>query len=594
MRNLVFLSGPTEVVQGRRLLNLAAWMGVSTKTVAIENGEISMERLLEEIQPSPCCLAMNADTLTALHKVSAHDLRRFIDESCAELLVFGCNSTEENSALSWLTGGVVCGINKVDGPDTVFALPRRTMGLSRQLSGLNFSRQNKEPIPVFELRDTTPAPEVIIAANERPMFVRIEQGPLQVFLLAGAALPDLSEPVSRDRELQEHYDRLIPLLIFLRHCFRETSWHGPAPTARLIIDDPLLREKYGFLDYGVLLKSMQGSRYGTSIAFIPWNYWRTSRRNAVRVLNMSSNLSICVHGCDHTNREFDSQIPALLSRKAGLALQRMESQRKRTGVGFAKIMVFPQGKFSQTAIAALRANNYLAAVNSTCFPTDGGLGDLTVGDLLRPAVTRYNSFPIFLRHYPRRLFDFAFDLFLGRPALVVEHHEYFREGTATLEEFVAALHQLQPDLTWPALTSQLTRSCQMRSLANGSTEVQFFTNRFQLVHNEAGAGRFLLTKHEPDSAAVQTVLADGKSVPFYFESGSLKMEMQSEPGKVRNIEILDRQSHQQINGFGVLHNSRVLVRRALSEFRDNTLARHPGLLKIAQGAARSLKVTGEN
>jgi hypothetical protein len=339
---------------------------------------------------------------------------------------------------------------------------------------------------------------------------------------------------------------------------------------------------------------MQRSNYGTSIAFIPWNYWRTSRRSATRVLNESSNLSICIHGCDHTNKEFEAQVPALLGRKAGLALHRMESQRKRAGAGFEQVMVFPQGRFSTAAIPALRANNYLAAVNTTCFPTNSGLDDLKVGDFLRPAVTRYNGFPLFQRRYPRRLFDFAFDLFLGKPALVVEHHEYFREGFGTLEELVAALYQMEPDLTWPTLTSQLTRSCQMRSLANGSTEVQFFTRRFQLIHRKAGAGRFLLSKHEPDSAAIQTVVADGKSVPFFFERGFLKLEVRAEPGQVRNIEIVDRRNpDEQVNGFGIVHNARVLVRRGLSEFRDNTLSRHSGLLKAAKRVARGMKVTGD-
>lgn len=599
VRNLVLLSGPVQTAEDLRLLSLAAWMGVSTKVVVIEGGRVSKERLLGELQPGPCCLAMSAQTLAMLYKslTSATDLRQLIDDSCAELLVFGCSgSMEQNNALLWLTAGVVCGVSLAEAPDAHFVLPRKAKAFSRQLAGLSFSRQSREPIPVFELKDAASITQTIVAVNDRPMFVLIDRGPCQVFLLAGPALPDVDEPLSLNRELQEYYDRLIPVLIFLRHCFKECCWHGPEPTARIIIDDPLLTERYGFLDYGALLKSMQRSNYGTSIAFIPWNYWRTSRRDATRVFGESPNLSICVHGCDHTNKEFEAQAPALLGMRAGLAMQRMESQRKRTGAGFEQVMVFPQGRFSTIAIAALRANNYLAAVNTTCFPTNIGSGDLRVGDFLRPAVTGYNGFPIFPRRYPRRLFDFAFDLFLGRPALVVEHHEYFRDGVGAMEELVSALYQLEPGLTWPTLTSQLTRSCQMRSLANGSTEVQFFTRRFQLANRERGPGRFLLSKHEPDSAAIQRVLVDGTSMPFSFEKGFLKLEVQADdPGQVLNIEIVDReQPHQQASGFGIVHNAGVMLRRGLSEFRDNTLARHGGLLKIAKGVARGLKVTGDS
>jgi len=88
------------------------------------------------------------------------------------------------------------------------------------------------------------------------------------------------------------------------------------------------------------------------------------------------------------------------------------------------VMVFPQGKFSSVSLGILKSHNYLAAVNSTSMPYD--LPDshgLTLADLLAPAVSRYGDFPLFMRRYPGNLADFAFDLFLGKPALLVEHHD---------------------------------------------------------------------------------------------------------------------------------------------------------------------------
>jgi hypothetical protein len=104
----------------------------------------------------------------------------------------------------------------------------------------------------------------------------------------------------------------------------------------------------------------------------------------------------------------------------------------------------------------------------------------------------------------------------------------------------------------------------------------------------------LLSKHEPDSVAIQSVLVDGVSVPFSLEKSFLKLEVQADPGQVRNIELVDAvQPRQQAGGFGVVHNTGVLVRRGLSEFRDNTLARHGTLLKVAKGIAKKVKVTGD-
>jgi hypothetical protein len=105
--------------------------------------------------------------------------------------------------------------------------------------------------------------------------------------------------------------------------------------------------------------------------------------------------------------------------------------------------------------------------------------------------------------------------------------------------------------------------------------------------------RFLLSKAEPDPAAIEDVLVDRASEPFSVEDGLLKLEVQAEPGQVRNIEILERVPHHRTTGFGIVHSTGVLLRRGLSEFRDNTLARHSGLLKVARSVARKLKVTGD-
>jgi hypothetical protein len=592
--DLILLSGPASTTEDRRLLAFASWMGVPAKSVSIPARGAFTPQVLDGFEPGTYCLAISAETLAGNPSIIDADLQRSVNERSTGLLVFGCLDAKKHlGAISRLTSGIVCQMQSLNSGAASFLFPAEAISLSRQLAGLSYAKEPGQAITTFELRDPAPTAEVIMAANGLPVFFRMRGGPCEIFLLS-MPLPDLNAALKPRLELQEHYHRLIPLLIFLRHSFGERCWHGPKSTARLIIDDPLLTVNYGFLDHNVLTNSMQRTRSGTSIAFIPWNYWRTSRENSARLLRENSNLAVCVHGCDHTNKEFEIIDSALLARKAALALHRMEMQRERTGAAFEPVMVFPQGRFSRSAIAALRSNDYLAAVNSTVFPTDSEADDLKVADLLQPAVMRYDGFPIFQRRYPHRLFDFAFDLFLGKPALVVEHHEYFRDGCHTWEEFVAALYKLDSSLRWPGLTAQLMRSCRKRKLSNDSLEIQFYTRKFQLENDYRDSKSFLLRKYEPDSALIESVLVDGKGTPFSCENGFLELHIQTDPGKTRNIEIVDREhSHDRAKGFGVVHNARVLLRRGLSEFRDNTLARHDGLLKIANGVARGLKVTGD-
>jgi hypothetical protein len=372
-------------------------------------------------------------------------------------------------------------------------------------------------------------------------------------------------------------------------------WHGTNTTGRLIIDDPLLKKAYGCLDFAALRESMRSARYGTSVAFIPWNHWRSSRTGAAEVVDGSPELSICVHGCDHTNKEFEDTDPGSLQWKTETALQRMERHRQRTGVAFDPVMVFPQGKFSSPALRALRTSGYLAAVNTTCFPSYGEAEPLTIADMLRPAIMKFHGFPVFQRRYPRRLIDFAFDIFLGRPVLIVQHHDDFREGYRAMEEFVTELHKLEPALSWGPLSEQLAQSCMVRSIADNAMEVRFFTGQFRFKNAATGRTAFTFSKEEPDAAAVSYVLVDGKSVPFSIENGMLIFEHQVEPGRTIEVRVVDRPvCSKPLKRPGMGHAVGVTVRRALSEFRDSTLMKHPRLMTAASALATKLRVTGNS
>ena len=60
------------------------------------------------------------------------------------------------------------------------------------------------------------------------------------------------------------------------------------------------------------------------------------------------------------------------------------------------------------------------------------------------------------RTYLRRpaespLADFALDLLLEKPCLVVTHHQYYEQGLKPLQAAVESLNTLQPDMTWTNL-----------------------------------------------------------------------------------------------------------------------------------------------
>jgi hypothetical protein len=596
MKRLVILSSPAAAPEDERLSELATLVGVPAQTLALEDGGSSAHELLDRAPSCSCGLAMHMETLLQVHRSlrPGTTFQKLLDHRFSETLVYGVPAAAEtNKALEALTDGTIPEVT-FQPIDTVrYSLPDRAREFCTQLAGQSLSISRKNSTPTFEVRSGSGPVETIMAANERPMFVGIRVGDIYIFLLAGR-MPDMNKPADRDIGLGDDCIELLPPLIFLRHCFPDSCWHGVEATARLIIDDPLLTRTYGALNFDTLKNSMRRFGYGASVAFIPWNHWRTSRRSAGRLLSEDSNLTVCIHGCDHTNREFAATEANILVEKSALGMQRMEAQRRQLGVPFEDVMVFPQGRFSSSAIPALRSTNYLAAVNSTCFPTDFKPVDLKTADFLWPAVTRYDGFPIFQRRYPRSLFAFALDVYLGKPALLVEHHDYFRDGGKSIEEFVTELQRIEPRLSWPSLCTLLGRSNLQRHSNNNCTEVRFFTRRFQLVPREGDATCYRLSKFEPDSTKIKDVLVDGKSTHHGFENGYLMLEVEAELSHPRNIEIVDRASSlDPVRGFGVAHNVRVFLRRGLSEFRDNTLSRHKGLLRIAKRIAKAAKATGE-
>src|SRR5690606_20120855 len=112
------------------------------------------------------------------------------------------------------------------------------------------------------------------------------------------------------------------------------------------------------------------------------------------------------------------------------------------------VMVFPQGIFSAEAMCALRHSDLLAAVNTELIDFRSKAG-VSGWELLKPAITSYSGFPLFLRRSPKEsTANFALDLVLGKPVLAVTHHEFFAEGLPPFIDFVGRMNLLDSQLVW--------------------------------------------------------------------------------------------------------------------------------------------------
>jgi hypothetical protein len=267
----------------------------------------------------------------------------------------------------------------------------------------------------------------------------------------------------------------------------------------------------------------------------------------------------------------------------------MKSLRRQSGLSYSKTMVFPQGRFSNEALTTLKSNNFIAAINSsTSLVFSGSNHPLTVADFLNPAITRYGGFPVFMRRYPDGSEQFAFDLFFGKPLLIVEHHAYLKDGGARLAEFISRLNSFR-GLQWAGLHEIVTGSYLEREMSNDITLCRLFTN-YQVIENIADHERkFILAKFEPDGVPIRKVLVNGETTRFTLSGNVLEfaVHIPARSSAVVNIvyrNLLPRIEPQR----GVASRSHVWTRRMLSEFRDNVLCRSSLLLARAQALHRGL------
>jgi hypothetical protein len=515
------------------LANLAGFLGLATRFLPVDSDSATPRHLEGAFPPAPVCLAASATTLGRIfcRPNSDHELKSFLLRRTKHFLIYAIDSGPACLAgLTYLTDGFLSSITPVVDFRNSYEISPRYRSISKQLTGLAVGPVNAETDLTFAPNGSMNESKQIIVIGDRPFFMAVKRVECSIFLVGCKTVVDVNAQVSPTTAIRSHFSQLIPVMMFLKHVFKDAAWHATAPYANFTIDDPLIQKRYGFLSYRGLLETMDKCGFSTSIAFIPWNYKRTDLATAELLRSRPDKFSVVLHGCDHTAGEFGAHDVAHLSQRINLAIERMEYHARVTGLPFAKVMVFPQGVFSTTAMKALKATNCVAAVNSTALPVSNMDIKVRLKDLLDVAVLNYEGFPLFVRRYPQTLSDCALDLFLEKPLLLVEHHGYFRRGYDEIARFVSSVNALDENLSWHGLGHVVNHT----------------------VLRKKSAGDGVCLKAYTHIAGDADVIAENPTNGSRFQYG---------PGE----------------------RLRVFARRHLSEIRDNYLARNESLLSLAHG-----------
>ena len=566
------------------LSRLIEFMGLDCRTTDTSHLGTELERAADH----DLCIMANAKTLDRLRR---HDANAFstLRQKARFFFVYGfAPQMCPGQLAAALSNGEINDVRSVSSADLPYEVSSSRPEITREFSGLSFGRARSTSDFGFVCSGNARAAVPLITIGGMPFWVAVEAKGCTAFLLACSAIADIQQQVN-DIDPLNYFSRLLPAAMFLRSAFGSQCWHSKHPFASFIIDDPPLKRSYGYLNYRDLVSKMDRCNFATTIAFIPWNYSRTDEEVTQLFRERPDRLSLCIHGCDHSAGEFSSTDLAMLNAKLQLASARMNSLRRQSGLLYSNTMVFPQGRFSGEALTSLKANNYLAAVNSTAAAESSAAREpLALADFLRPAITTYGGFPLFLRHYPGPLEQFAFDLFFGKPLLVVEHHAYLKDGGTRLAEFMSRINSLSR-LQWTGLHPILTRSHQERERSSEITDCRMNGNEHVIENDTERDQTFIFTKFEPAGVPVEEVLVNGATMKFALENSVLTFATRIPALSSARVNIIYRNllpcaKPEQ----GIASRSRLWTRRMASEFRDNVLSRSDLLLTGVQALHRGL------
>ena len=457
-------------------------------------------------------------------------------------------------------------------------------------AGLTFGRADAAHDHVLVPGVASASLQPLLALGDLPFAALVKElgeEPAAVFL-ASNEVADLEMPAG-DLPLADYFSRFLPYVMALRYFAGDACWRAVETHATVIIDDPLLHSTYGFLNFRSLVRTAEEHNFHAAVAFIPHNFRRSSRAIVRLFHDNQKRLSLCFHGNDHTRGEFALRDRALLGNLLQVAANRMAIHQRRTGLACGPIMVFPQGRFSVEAMEVLASQDFSAAVNSTPYPAHAKR-TLTLRELAQPAVLSYGGFPLFLRRFVpiTRAEDLAFDVFFGRPLFFVTHHQDF-EHQEKLLGVIDQINQIASCVQWSSLDSATSHSLLRRQLPDGAVEYRGYARRVTIPAASGTESRFLTWSNE--CASVARVLVNGCPGSVVLSDGNPTIALGRNSGQATVVSLVSPHTGAHSGKLDLKWKAKAIVRRRLSEFRDNYLYKNNRMLDAARMLQRRMSRT---
>lgn len=187
----------------------------------------------EDLTP-PDAIAVSADTLATLYREqSSRKAVRGKLLSFRTIFLYGIAAKAHDELLRWLSGGFLVAAETVTGVGHgEFSVAGKRF--SRQLSGAQYPQVKGATaftVLVAGMDGTVP----LITVSTKPIFLALQVGSCNLFVSTVSEIPDPNHQVMHEDDIEEHYDSLLPVLVFVRAACGDSSWQGGVE--RLAVDD---------------------------------------------------------------------------------------------------------------------------------------------------------------------------------------------------------------------------------------------------------------------------------------------------------------------------------------------------------------------
>lgn len=580
--DVVFIGAGGEASDEQQKVELATrfyGLNLDVVTVGAGNIEPALKTLVERRDTVAVAIAANALAL-----VKEETLLRVLHrgpERSVPLFILGVTPETDAALLKAWSGGAVVGCKRMIGPRDSRYIIRRFEGVTRQISNMEVSIPAIDAV-YFLLGENNRAQQIMMVQADGgtfPIFIATDLDQVKVFV--SCKKPSLGTAAGEwdSANMVRAFTEIAPEMMVIRYSAGERGWHSLQHYANLTIDDPWLRESYGYLDYRRLLAEMETHNFHSTIAFIPWNYDRSQPEVVSLFRNHTDRLSICIHGDNHDHKEFtDFRSKDLATQIAGLkqALARMDGFQALTGISYDKVMVFPHSIAPEKTLEALKIYNYQATVNSSNVPMDRP-GPPFRPFAFRPVTVEYANFAS-IRRYPVELpaptSFIAINEFLDNPLFFYCHHDFFSSGIDAFDGVADQVNRLESNTRWRSVGEIVRHLYLVKLRDDNSYDVLSFSSDVRLENISGRDSIFYLRKQEAGGTVIRSVSIDGQKYPYRLRDGYLDLSVPIPAGQARAV-VIQYENDLNSTAIDVSKTSvRVYLLRMASDIRDISLPRH--------------------